>query len=214
MPSLSPWKEQSQSKPDRAPRSSGTWRRFCTALTVLLCTGPILALVSAQTASAFFGGGFGMRGFGGGYGLRGFGGGHGLRGAFPSLGSGYGRMYAPRARFRPGNESWHRQTSYPVWETPRHFSRRPPYAERDPEPYPRPQHRHRPVSVVVESQEAPPTPRPRHQIASLPAESTKTHVDKKIAAPPPPKPRALVSSGHPNSGISAAGDHRFDPMKS
>ncbi len=158
-----------------------------------------------------FGGGFGSRGFGGGYGLRGFGGGHGLRGAFPPLGSGYGRMYAPRARFWPGNESWHRQTSCPVWETPRHFSRRPPYAERDPEPYPRPQHRHRPVSVVVESQEAPPTPRPRHQIASLPAESTKTHVDKKIAAPPPPKPRALVSSGHPNSGISAAGDHRFVP---
>jgi subtilisin family serine protease len=120
-------------------------------------------------------------------------------------------MYAPRARFWPGNESWQRQTSYPVWETPRHFSQRPPYAGRDPEPYPWPQHRHRPVAVIDQSHEAPLPPRPRHQIASLPVENTKTHIDKKIAAPPPPNPKALVSSGRPNSGIRAAGDHRFVP---
>ena len=143
--------------------------------------------------------------------IRGFGGGYGLGEHFRPSDPAMAGCMPPAHDFGPGTKAG----------TVRHhiqFGKRhaisaavPPYAERDPEPYPRPQHRHRPVSVVDESQEAPPPPRPRHQIASLPVESTKTHVDKKIAAPPPPKPRALVSSGHPNSGIPAAGDHRFVP---
>jgi hypothetical protein len=136
-----------------------------------------------------------------------------MEGTFPSLGSGRGRMQAPSGGYWHRSESGQRHPPYPRWGTPRHFGRHPfgPfYPEPDPKPYPWPHHRHRPVPVIDESEEAPPPRRPRHHIVVRPVETAKKHVDKKIALEPR-KPVPQLLSPRPNSGVPAAGEHRFVP---
>jgi subtilisin family serine protease len=102
----------------------------------------------------------------------------------------------------------HRHLPYPLWAAPRHFGRY--HGPFYPEPYPWP--RHRPVPVIDDNEEPRSPRRPRYPIAVPPVESANKHVGKKIAAAAR-KPVAQASSVRPNSGIPAAGEHRFVPRE-